>query len=125
MNYSHLHEADSISRGDLYVALQNISIFKSLGQAEKRLNKSTTSTLSASEVYTISVNNTLILDDLYSEDGNFRKCLLPMPGWIHLPEAASESSQAIHYGLVQLKVRCLLTCDLTQTVTQILAQNIY
>ena len=102
INYSHLPDATSISHGDLYVALQNISVYKSLKQALQRENKSVKQYYSSSEVFTVGINNTILLDSKYDRSGNYRKCLLPMPGWIYFPQNINNS---ISYGLVSIQVQ--------------------
>ena len=102
INYSHLPDAKLISHGDLFVALQNISVYKSLSQARQRENKSVRQQHSASEVFTVSVNNVLLFDSKYDISGSYRKCLLPMPGWIHFPK--NNINNSISYGLVEIQV---------------------
>ena len=111
INYSHLPDAELISHGDLFVALQNISVYKSLSQARQRENKSVKQQRSASEVFTVSVNNVLLFDSKYDKSGNYRKCLLPMPGWIYFPK--NNINNSITYGLVEIQVHTLYNNKIT------------
>ena len=76
INYSHLPDADSISHGQIFVALANVYIYKSLSDARKRSHKN----ISTSEVFTVAVNDILLLDIQYDKSGHYRRALLPMPG---------------------------------------------
>eukprot|EP01084_Bolivina_argentea_P143264 251637_1 len=105
INYSHLPDADSIAHGDLYVAVNNVQIYKNVSQAHKRQNNKNSKLYhSMSEVFTVSIDNVLLLDWKYDETHTYRKCLLPMPGWIYFPENTNNSSIITRaYGLVALE----------------------
>eukprot|EP01083_Nonionella_stella_P083398 230608_1 len=103
VNYSNLPDVDSLSHGDLYVSTNNVFIYNSLPQAHRIQSRAQTHSIS--EVFTVPTDTVLLLDYTYDESWNYRRCLLPMPGWVLFPQTENPRTSILTrpYGLVAIQ----------------------